>query len=229
MNNLSVSLNKKEVIFGVIYMLVQLFVLPSLLTWGNWLLGSPLSVVQLNFVFFALNFIVITVAYRRFLIENLKMLVKHPWWVLRFAGAGLLLYWVGNFLVSMLIMQLSPSFTNANDQSIMELTQDNVILMSVGTVLLVPVVEETLYRGVLFGAIYRKNAFLAYTLSTVVFSSLHIIGYLGVYSPLELLLSFLQYVPAGLCLAWSYQKSDSIWAPILIHIAVNQMGNLAMR
>ena len=46
---------------------------------------------------------------------------------------------------------------------------------------------------------------------------------------LELFLSFLQYVPAGLCLAWSYEKADSIWAPILIHIAVNQMGNLAMR
>ena len=227
MKKLSVSLSKKEVIFGILYMLAQIFVLPPLITWGNWLLGNPLSVSQMNFVFFALNFIVITVVYRHFLIDNFKMLLKNPWRIFRYAGAGLVLYWLGNILVSYLIIWLSPSFSNA--QSIAEMTQDNVILMSVGTVLLVPVVEEALYRGVLFGSLYQKNAALAYVLSTVLFSSIHIIGYLGTYAPLELCLAFLQYVPAGLCLAWSYQKADSIWAPILIHIAVNQMGNLAMR
>ena len=229
MKKLSVSLSKKEVVFGILYTLAELLVLPSLLTWGNWLLGSPLSVTQLNFVFFALNFIIITVAYRRFLIENFKTLLQNPWRVLRFAGAGLLLYWVGNFFVSLLVVLLSPDFVNANDQSIQQLTQDNVILMTLGTVFLVPVVEENLFRGVLFGSLYAKNRFWAYAVSTAVFSAIHIVSYLGVYSPLELLLSFLQYVPAGLCLAWSYQKADSIWAPILIHIAVNQMGTLAMR
>ena len=229
MKKLSVSLSKNEVYLGFIYMLAQLFVLPPLLTWGNWLLGSPLSVSQLNFIFFALNFIIITVAFRRFLIENLKILLQNPWRVFRFAGAGFMLYWVSSFLVGLLIIKLSPGFVNANDQSIAELTQDNVVLMSVGTVLLVPVVEETLYRGVLFGWAYRKNTLLAYALSTILFGCIHIVGYLGVYTPLELGLSFLQYIPAGLCLAWSYEKADSIWAPILIHIAINQMGNLYMR
>ncbi len=229
MKKLSVSLSKKQVYFGFLYMLAQLFVLPSLLTWGNWLLGSPLSASQLHFIFFALNFIIITVVYRHFLIENLKMLLENPWRVLRFAGAGLVLYWIGSILVSYIIIWLSPDFTNANDQSIAALTQDNAILMGVGTVLLVPLVEETLYRGVLFGWAYRKNALFAYALSTVLFGCIHIVGYLGVYTPLGLGLSFLQYVPAGICLAWSYEKADSIWAPILIHIAINQMGNLYMR
>lgn len=229
MKKLSVSLSKKEVIFGVIYMLAELFVLPTLLILGNWFLPNPLSETQLNFIFFALNFIVVTVAFRRFLIENFKILLRNPWRVLRFAGAGLVLYWLGNILVSYLIVGLMPSFSNANDQYIQQMTQDSVMLMTVGTVFLVPVVEETLFRGVVFGALYQKNAFLGYALSTILFSIIHIVGYLGVYTPLELGLSFLQYVPAGLCLAWSYQKADSIWAPILIHIAVNQMGNLLMR
>ncbi len=229
MKKLSVSLSKNQVYFGFIYMLAQLFVLPSLLTWGNWLLGSSLSASQLNFIFFALNFIVITVVYRHFLIENLKILLQNPWRVLRFAGTGFMLYWVANLVISFLIISLAPNFHNANDQSIAELTQDNAMLMSIGTVLLVPVVEETLYRGVLFGALIRKNTFLAYALSAVLFSCIHIVGYVTTYAPLELFLSFLQYVPAGLCLAWSYQKADSIWAPILIHIAVNQIGNLYMR
>ena len=103
------------------------------------------------------------------------------------------------------------------------------MLMSIGTVLLVPVVEEMLFRGVLFGRLYQKNCFLAYALSTILFSCIHIVGYLGVYAPTDLFLSFLQYVPAGICLAWSYAKSGCIWAPILIHIAVNQVGTLSMR
>jgi len=28
-------------------------------------------------------------------------------------------------------------------------------------------------------------------------------------------------MPAGLCLAWSYTKSDTIFAPIVIHALVN--------
>lgn len=229
MKKLSVSLSKKEVYFGVLYILAQLFVLPALLTYGNWFLGNPLSDVQLHFSFFALNFIVITVVFRHFLIENLVMLLQNPWQVIRFAGLGLVLYWVCHFGVSFLIMQLSPGFSNANDQSLMELTHENVMLMSVGTVILVPVVEETLFRGVVFGTLLRKNSILAYAVSTALFSSIHILGYVNTYSPLELCLSFLQYVPAGLCLAWSYQKADSIWAPVLIHVAINQIGNLIMR
>ena len=32
---------------------------------------------------------------------------------------------------------------------------------------------------------------------------------------------FLQYLPAGLSLAWAYTKSDTIFAPIAIHACIN--------
>ena len=34
-------------------------------------------------------------------------------------------------------------------------------------------------------------------------------------------LAFLQYLPAGLCLAWCYVKSGSICGPILMHALIN--------
>ena len=37
----------------------------------------------------------------------------------------------------------------------------------------------------------------------------------------DLLIAFLQYLPAGLWLAWSYIKGDTIFVPIAIHAAVN--------
>ncbi len=229
MKRISVVLPKRLLTFGLVYIALQLFVLPLVLTWGNWLLGSPLSIASLNFIFFALNFLVITVVYRDFLGKNFKVLVRNPWQVLRFAGAGLMLYWIASFAVGYGIMKVCPDFFNANDMSISQMTKENYTLMSFGTIILVPVVEETLYRGVVFGGIYDKSPVLAYVVSTAIFSVIHILAYVSTYTPLQLLLSFIQYLPAGICLAWSYEKADSIWAPILIHIAVNQVGTYSMR
>ena len=38
------------------------------------------------------------------------------------------------------------------------------------------------------------------------------------------LLCALQYLPAGVALGWTYEKADTIWAPILVHSMVNAVG-----
>lgn len=229
MKKLTVSVTRAEMILGFIYIAVQLLILPSVLVMGNRLLGSPFSTVQVQFALFCADFICVTVIFHRFLIGCAKVSLAAPLRTLCFAGMGLLLYWVGSFAVNLFILTVYPDFSNVNDASIGQLTRDNYTLMAVGTVLLVPVTEETLYRGLVFGTLYRRSPVAAYAVSTLVFAALHIVSYIGSYEPLLLLLCFLQYVPAGLCLAWAYAQADSIWASILIHIAVNQMGVVAMR
>lgn len=229
MNNLTVSMSRKESIWGLIYLAIQLLLLPALLLFANTLLGSPLSDAQVNFVFFCIDFLCVTLIFHRFLLCSAKQTFKNLFRCLRYAAVGLLLYWAGSTVVSMVIFSVYPEFYNVNDQSIMALTQQNQMLMSIGTVLLVPVVEETLYRGVVFGGLYRRNPVVAYIVSTFVFSALHVLGYIGHYTPLHLAMCFLQYIPAGLCLAFAYVKADSIWTPILMHMSINQIGILAMR
>ena len=63
----------------------------------------------------------------------------------------------------------------------------------------------------------------------LLFSAIHILGYIGKASTLTLVLSFLQYLPAGLCLAWSYAKSETILTPIVIHTLINAWGIYEMR
>ena len=72
--------------------------------------------------------------------------------------------------------------------------------MSFATVFLVPVAEETLFRGLLFRGLYDRSPVLSWLISTVVFSLVHIAGYIGQYDPMMLLMAFLQYLPAGICL-----------------------------
>lgn len=229
MKKLSVSVTKKEGIWGLAYFAFQLVALPSFLVLINNILPTSLSEAQLNFVFFALNFIFVTVICHRFLIENLKCALSAPKRCLQAAGAGMGFYWIGSYVVGIVILLLYPDFTNVNDDSIASLAQNNFALIAIGTVLLVPVTEETLFRGIIFGGLYKKSPVVAYIVSILSFSALHIIGYIGFYEPMHLLMCLLQYIPAAFCLCWAYTRADSIWAPILIHTINNVIAILSMR
>jgi membrane protease YdiL (CAAX protease family) len=108
------------------------------------------------------------------------------------------------------------------------MVQENATLMNIGTVLLVPIAEELLYRGLVFRSIHSKSRVWAYVISILVFAALHVVGYIGMYEPMHLFVCLLQYLPAGFCLAWAYERADTIWAPILIHVSVNQMAMMSM-
>ena len=81
----------------------------------------------------------------------------------------------------------------------------------------------------IFGGLHQKSRILAYVFSILAFALVHVMGYLDTKEPLDLLFSFLQYIPAGLALAWAYEYSRSILAPLLIHTTVNAIAIISMR
>ena len=222
-------MSRTEAILGLIYIVMQIFVLPVVLTIINAFLPHPFSMAELNFVCFGINFICVTVIFHRYLIEGFKRIIREPRHALNTYLKGFGLYWLSSILVNILVAFLDPEFSNVNDDNIAVLTDQNYFLIAIGTVVLVPVVEETLYRGVVFGQLYHKNPIVAYIVSVAVFAALHVFGYIGMYEPMRLFLCFIQYIPAGIALAWAYVKADTIWVPILIHMTVNLIGMLAMQ
>ena len=125
--------------------------------------------------------------------------------------------------------RLVPSFTNYNDASILALGRSSRLLTLIGVVVLVPPVEECFFRGLIFATLYRKSHWAAYIVSMLAFTAIHIMGYIGTYSAAELLIAIAQYLPAGLCLAWSYTKAETIFAPILIHAIINFVAISGLR
>ena len=99
-----------------------------------------------------------------------------------------------------------------------------MLLTALFTVFLAPLSEECLFRGLLFGQVLKKSRMGAYALSAVCFALIHVMGYLGTYTPLQLVLSLAQYLPAGLILARSFEKSGTIAVPILIHMTINAIS-----
>ena len=226
---ISVSMTRREVYYGFVYLIVQFFLLPPVISILLPFLPETVNDAHINFVYYLVNFLAVTVIFRKFLWQNLERMSMHPGHLFRVVLLGLARYIVLNTLVGALLLRLDPGYFNANDSAIAEMVQSELTLIAAGTILLVPVAEESLFRGLIFGNLCKYNRVIAYIVSVTAFSVIHIAGYLGVYTPLQLLISFLSYLPAGLCLAWAYEKADTIFAPILIHAAVNAIAIYGMR
>ena len=220
-------LRKQEVIGGSIYGLVQFLLLPDIaLTLHNIFL-IPLWILQV--AVFGINFVCTILIFRHFLLFSCKDAFSAPIKTAGFTVLGLVLYYLAHFSVTALILYLRPDFSNLNDAGISSLAVDGGIWIAVGTVLLVPVAEECLFRGLLFRGVYDRSPVWAWILSACGFSAVHILSYVGIYDGIALLLAFVQYLPAGLCLAWAYARSNTIFAPIVIHAAINYVGIQQMR
>lgn len=211
----------QETAWGLCYLVFQMLLLPSLLYWINDQLAKPLAESELNFLYYLVNFIAVLLIFHSFLERSLSQLFQHPIDALQAAVLGFVAYYACFHAMDWLIGLLRPGYSNYNDASIAALSRGNYFLMLIGTVVLVPPVEECLYRGLIFRNLYTKSPWASYVISIAAFSCLHILGYIGTYNPADLIIAFAQYLPAGLWLAWSYIKGDTIFVPILIHAAVN--------
>ena len=224
-----VTMSKTEQILGFLYLLLEIFALPSVLIYLNALLPAPLSAGWLNFLYFALNFIFTCALFHGFLKRNFARLKKDFGVFVLITVGGFGVYYVINLFLGVVIRLIASDFANLNDGSIIQMVGDNRIAMIIGAVLLAPVAEELLYRGLVFGSLKGKSLWAAYLVSTILFAVIHVMGYIDTYSLPHLLLAFVQYLPAGLVLAWTYHKSGNILSPIVIHIAVNTLAILSLR
>lgn len=212
---------RDETIVGWCWYGFQMVVLGSLLTGLNGMLRVPMSQAEVNFTYFLLNFLATLWIYHNYLESNWKTVKTHPILFSQAVVLALVAYWLSFWVLTWTIRQLDPGFINRNDASISGLRHGNFYLTMLGTVLLAPAAEECVYRGLVFRNLYPISKVAAYLVSMAAFSAVHIVSFLGLYSPLQLVLAFLQYLPAGLWLAWCYTKSGSIYGPIAMHMLIN--------
>ena len=127
-----------------------------------------------------------------------------------------------------MITAIDPGFRNVNDDSVAVLRQGNLALTGLMTVVLAPVSEECLFRGLIFGCARKHSRWAAYVVSAAAFGALHVMGYVGSFGAVQLLLCFLQYLPAGLVLAAAMEKTDSIVTAMCIHAINNAVSMIGI-
>lgn len=221
---LYISMSRSEKILGWLYLAFELLLLPSLLQLLNGSLVSPMSSGTLNFVFYLINFLAIVCIFHRFLRNSLLAAWRDIWNFIQAVVLGTVAYFACNKVLTFLMEFLVPSFHNINDASISAMLRTDRVLMTIGVVLLVPLTEETIYRGLVFRNLWQTSKIAAYLLSIAAFAAIHVVGYIGSQSTATLVLCFIQYLPAGLCLAWTYTKADNLLAPVVVHAIANAVA-----
>jgi membrane protease YdiL (CAAX protease family) len=225
---MKLSMTERETRLGWCFFLIYMLIMPLAVDFVGTALR--LSLTGLNILYFLVNFACTAGIFYRFLWKSMKAAWAKPIKILQYALMGFGIEFIGSLLVSVIISPwIAPDFFNVNDAVIIELSKTHTFLFNICTILLVPVTEEILFRGLLFGTTCKKRPKLALCISVLIFAAIHILDYIGTTDWKTLLVCFLQYLPSGFALAWAYRESENIMTPILMHITMNTIATVSLR
>ena len=220
--SLGPGLSTAEQVAGFCYLPFYLSLLALGLQWISEKLGLGWTEIQINVAYFIINCAMIWVIFHNFLIRSFRAI--RFWELVQAAILGFCLYYAGNLAFGWLMGVLDLSITSFNDETVLGLISQNKWVMGICAVVLAPIVEETLVRGLLFGVIRPHSRIAAYAVTMIFFAAMHVWQYLLVYDVKDVLLAALQYLPAGIALGWTYEKSNTIWGPIFLHMTINAIS-----
>lgn len=226
--SLGPGLSTAEQVAGFCYLPFYVILLALGIQWLSGLLGLNLTDLQVNVCYFVLNCVFVWVIFHNFLLRSFRAI--RFWELVQALILGFCLYYGGNLVFNWIVDLLKLTIVSYNDQTILSLVAQNRWVMIVCAVVIAPMVEETLVRGLLFGVIRRKSRIAAYVTSILFFAVIHVWQYLLAYDFQSVFLAALQYIPAGIALGWTYEKCNTIWGPIFLHMTINgiSMGIISM-
>lgn len=131
--------------------------------------------------------------------------------IIGWTALGVLLAWIIQALAVTIEIELfGIDPTSENTEVIVEMTRMNPIFLLIPAIS-APILEELIFRKILFGALYKKlNFFWGALISSLIFGVLHMD-----------LTHILIYVSMGFVFAYLYVKTKRIIVPILVHMTLN--------
>lgn len=211
-------------VFFAVYLLVLPFASDPLFAGLERLLGRSLEGSLRSMISYYLLFALTLVIFWNYLGRTTGYFLSSLWHTLGTAAVGVIAFYGLNELCYRAIGLVLEGQQNLNDVAISVQIDDaprSTVLM---VVFLAPFVEEVLFRGYVFGNIRQHSRVAAYAVSCVLFAFLHVWQFAVVNRSLSYFLLMLQYLAPGLVLAWTYDRSGTLWGSILLHAAVNGLA-----
>lgn len=220
--SLQCGLTKAEAIAGWCYLPFYLVLLSVIIQYVCRWLSIPLTELALNITYFVINLTVVLIIFRRFLRQ--RFFGGSFWLFVQAVILGFVLYYACTYAIDLVVNLLGGTLTLYNNDTVAGLVDAGYYVMMFITIILAPIIEETLVRGLVFGSIHSVSRLMAYILSCFIFTLMHSWQYFGAYPLGSVLLSCLPYIPASIALAWVYEKSGTIWASITLHALINAIS-----
>ena len=216
-----------EQIGGTVLLALYLLVLPAvrdpLFDLVERLTGANLLASLRSIVYYYALFAAVVVIFRRFLCRTSRNFTDNLGVACEAALTGLVALYGLNELVFRLGRALAGGWTNLNDGLIAAPVPDAPRTTFLIAVVIFPIVEETLFRGLVFGGLKGKSRWIAYAASCCLFALSHVwqLASSGL-SPLALART-LQYLVPGAVLCRTYERSGSLWSAVAVHAAANAL------
>ena len=217
-------LSKKQAILLLLWLPIQGLLLPFLAAFP--LEAGLIDTVGANLLVYAVGALAMLLILWRLFRRDFDPLCDHWLATLLLVFGGYLMANFGTNLVSLLLQALGISASNANNDAVIALLRENAGPMIAMSVILAPLVEESLFRVGIFGLLRRKSRVLAYLGSALLFGLWHTWSS-ALVDPSQLLFS-LQYLPSALVLAYTYERTDSVWGCVFLHMLINGVAVLSL-
>ena len=216
------ELPRRELMLGIVYLPCHVLGMPQLL--GALAMTHPgLTTGVANGILYGVAVVFTALVFGKRLFAHYCIWVENAGRVLLTLGKSYLLF-LGLTVVLAVILPIAEmeNLVNPNNEALLSLTGLDFRVTHALAIFIAPIVEELLFRGVVFGSLRGKNPVAAYIVTFLVFALAHLWQFLG--QDGQLWLYALQYLPVSLALCYSYDKSGCLWTPILLHMMNNMMA-----
>lgn len=212
---------KGETAFGWFWLLVHMFVLPLLFAV---LMPEEDSAMTVNYMYYGISTAMVLLVFLKLLRREFDHLLDRLWHCIKTFFAAYFFWYAMSLALAGIMTALGIEATPPNDQAIDVLAQENFGGVMAISVIAAPIVEEVLFRGILFQSIRKRSRVWAYIASLAVFGVYHTWQFALLYQAPIYLLYSLQYIPITFALTWSYERSGSLWTAIFFHATNNYLA-----
>ena len=216
------ELTRREAVLGLVYLPFHALALPQLLN-ALATVHPAITVAAANGILYGLAVVFIALAFGRRLYAHYCIWADNGGRVLLSLARGYLLFMALTVVVTLILPAAkAEELVNPNNEAVLSLTGVDFRVTHALAIFIAPIVEEVLFRGVLFASLREKNVYSAYVVTFFVFALAHLWQFFGQEG--QLWLYALQYLPISLGLCYCYEKSGCLWTPILLHMLNNMMA-----
>lgn len=224
----SASMNHTERLAGTIFFVVYLLVMPllaqRLFALFELLLDTQIGAELQNALYYYLLFAVTLIIFHRYIGHTTSRLLDNLDRAAVTLFLGLLIFYGANELLYRVFHVFFHSRANLNDVTIAAQVNTAPRTTALIVIFLAPFVEETLFRGLVFGCLREKSAVVGYAVSALLFAFLHVWTFALSSWDVSYFALMLQYLAPGLVFAWAYDRSGTLWTSILLHAIVNALA-----
>lgn len=229
-HSLSVSMTKQEITGGIIFAPFYLLLFSLLIQFLSRWFSLELTKAQMSLGYYILCAAGVLFVFRRFLAENLLIMWERPGRSVFGLLISLLCYYalilIFDALLEIVLLVSSTDFYNRNDASLISDFSNGPALLLFISLILAPLTEECIFRGLIYSNLMRKSHALAVLVTAGCFSAIHVIPYVAEMTVLQTVISTLIYFPATIVLCEAYRRTDTIFCPMLVHTCINLISLL---